>query len=381
MGVLSYGHLIKTLSLGALRTTLIPNKRKDFDYKGGDLFVQPLSVKISAKNNAERELLLIMASAPKTAFLFCFTASLTLGLAAPDSFAQNRGQSSRSMQPVVLMPNMNAEPKRDDRNVMKSERAITEQARQMLQRQLEDEGYPFTPETFVNTAREGNLRIVQRFLDAGMRANVSLPGGYSALMMAAQNGQHDMTFELIQNGANIDAINTRGETPLNLAIANNNLAVARTLLEAGASVERADLNGWRPLHYAADMGNVQAIDMLLDIGAVVDPRNKLSATPLMLAIYKGHDEAFEKLIQRGAGIEVRSIDGATPLFHAIEHGRYDIVERLIELGARFDVRNNTGIEAIEMALINGDLEIANLLYAKGIIPPDAREPAIGLVEN
>ena len=48
---------------------------------------------------------------------------------------------------------------------------------------------------------------------------------------------------------------------------DNTLELAQILLEFGAELNARDIEGWTPLHAAAATGNLQMINLLLDEGA------------------------------------------------------------------------------------------------------------------
>jgi hypothetical protein len=80
----------------------------------------------------------------------------------------------------------------------------------------------------------------------------------------------------------------------------------RYLVENGADVNAVDKNGWSPLHTAILFKqSLETITFLLDKGANVNPvspkRNDLSdATPMVLAIESKRTEVVQLLIDRGA---------------------------------------------------------------------------------
>ena len=74
---------------------------------------------------------------------------------------------------------------------------------------------------------------------------------------------------LVEAGANVQARNNIGDTPLNRAAAHNgNPVVVKVLLEAGADIEAQSEDGWTPLHDSAVFNKTPTVvTALLDAGA------------------------------------------------------------------------------------------------------------------
>ncbi len=98
---------------------------------------------------------------------------------------------------------------------------------------------------------------------------------------------------LIDAGANVDAVNAKGDSALNEAISNENLAAVNKLVAAGADVNKANRHGWTPLHCATGLeGDVRAriIRLLVEAGARFDDGASTIMSPLLLAVYNSARE-------------------------------------------------------------------------------------------
>ena len=85
---------------------------------------------------------------------------------------------------------------------------------------------------------------------------------------------------LLDAGADIEARDERGTTPLFLALAYNNPAVLTALLNAGMDPNARSRGGSTPLHMAAAaVKNPAVITVLLDAGADPKARDKVGKTP------------------------------------------------------------------------------------------------------
>ena len=92
--------------------------------------------------------------------------------------------------------------------------------------------------------------------------------------------------------------------PIHLAIENiedeNVLkGVVETLLTAGADIEAKDNDGWTPLMHAIHFGHIKIVETLLRSGANIEARNKNGHTPLTIATDCGNEEIVEILLKAG----------------------------------------------------------------------------------
>ncbi|MBC6443722.1 MAG: ankyrin repeat domain-containing protein [Rhodobacteraceae bacterium] len=108
-------------------------------------------------------------------------------------------------------------------------------------------------------------------------------------------------------------------------------------IAAGADIEARDKNGVTPLHRAAEHGTPDVVRALIAAGADIEARDKLDWTPLHLAAFWGTLDVVRTLIDAGANVRARSKNGNLPVDFAEDNEavRNDPVFQVLNK-ARFD---------------------------------------------
>ena len=104
-------------------------------------------------------------------------------------------------------------------------------------------------------------------------------------------------------------------------------------IRTGADVNARDPRGWTPLMHAANQGHALLVPVLVDAGAVLDTQAADGATALFIAVLQGHEDIVRSLARAGADLSVRGPRGKTPLELAELQGRERSIAILTETGA------------------------------------------------
>jgi ankyrin repeat protein len=221
-------------------------------------------------------------------------------------------------------------------------------------------------------------------------ANRVDPDGTTALHWAAQREQSDKVNALISAGANVNAGNRYGVTPLLLAVTTGNAPITQALLKAGADVRAIAPGTGSVLSMAARTGNPEVIKLLLAAGADANFAQPISGqTPLMWAAAEGHSEAVKALLAGGAAVDAKSLDKRTALFYAVRKGDINSVKVLLAAGANVNARTEPeelsnceickqypegtkfsqfGDSMLVIAILNANFDVADLLLNSGADP-------------
>lgn len=239
----------------------------------------------------------------------------------------------------------------------------------------------------VSAAHDRNATAVNALLKTGPRAQVNQPSadGTTALHWAVYNNDAALVEQLLAAGANVNARNDYGASPMSEAAVVGNTQVIRVLLKAGADVDSRNADGQTALMIVARSSNVAAAQLLLARGAAVNAREQWRGqTALMWAAAEAQPAMVKLLVAHGAEVNSRSNQndwerqvtaeprmqarpsgGFTPLLYAARRGCSECAAILVKAGAKVDLADPDGVTPLLLAILNLSFDTAKLLIQHG----------------
>lgn len=194
---------------------------------------------------------------------------------------------------------------------------------------------------------------------SGVEVDVRGPYGFTPLMIASyrgngldtgeddeEDGSAAIIQDLLMQGAKPNAtMDKTGETSLHLAARYARADAAKRLLEAGADANAQDITGRTPLHAAVASDAQGVFQILLRNRATnLNARMHDGTTPLILAARLAIEGMVEDLINADVDINSADDQGKTALHWAAAVNNVDAVNILLSHGANKDAQDNKVIQ-------------------------------------
>lgn len=209
--------------------------------------------------------------------------------------------------------------------------------------------------------------IVKRFLQKYHTDEKDVTGR-TLMHISATFGNTALIKYLLKKGADINAIDNSGWTPLLCAISSGYFETALAMLESGAYPNAISESGNNALHYLlrtteVDDWYVKVLMTLLDRGCNVNAENNDGNTPLHIAIQRCPSIDVIKMLFTLSKPSINAFNksGYSPIHAAIERGAANIVSVLIESGSDLTAASPDLGTPLDFAHLLKNTEIAGML--------------------
>ncbi|MBX9744379.1 MAG: ankyrin repeat domain-containing protein [Chlamydiales bacterium] len=210
--------------------------------------------------------------------------------------------------------------------------------------------------------------ILKDLIEQGFDVNVKEARGRCPLLLAGAKDQFHVLELLVQKGADLQALDTKGNSILHFTVPTENKQMIEWTLDQMKAHENfsdwinaVNSDGETALHIAVTLMDLSIARLLIEQGADIHKKCVYGRTPLHLAVES--IELTELLLANGAKIDVVDHNGKTPLYFAVSEGKIEVVERLIDFGA--DLQGDEMQSLLHWAVGARKLECVRLLIEKG----------------
>ncbi|XP_069112832.1 ankyrin repeat domain-containing protein 27-like isoform X2 [Argopecten irradians] len=179
--------------------------------------------------------------------------------------------------------------------------------------------------------------------------------GYTALHIAALNGQAHLIDVLIKNGALVNASDYLSYTPLHLACQKGHQNIILLLVHFNADCTQTDGEGNTPLHLCVDNGHEDCVKAMvfLDYAKTkldVNAQNVRGDTALHLAAKWGYENIVSILLENDAQPSLRNRKKQTPFNIA----QSSIVQELLKMAAsipKLEISRNRSKSMVDYEIV------------------------------
>lgn len=227
-----------------------------------------------------------------------------------------------------------------------------------------------------------NRYFFTKLIEHGANTNAYNVYGYTPVHFAALNGLYGYLVIMNNNNKTDMTIPNRqdyNKTPIHYACSNGHEQAIIFLEKFGNGVNMLDGYGRTLVHFAAQNGHHKCLSVLSEIGAVMSRGDKSNSTPMHLAGSNGYAKCIKILIRRGASINQVNNRNGTPLhciidsIHDTLSGQHDrlssyirCITQLLLNHCDLSIRNSRGETPVEVAINTQKYTVLKCFVENGV---------------
>lgn len=223
-------------------------------------------------------------------------------------------------------------------------------------------------------AMGGNVEIIKALLDKGADINAKDKMGMTPLHYAVQENHADAVTLLLARGANKDIASKLNETPLSIAKSTNNSAIVALLTGGTTATNTATAKPTTVVNTATGATQDKPSTGSTTNTTISSNPRPTPSDILQGAIAAGNITEIKNLLAQDRTLVNKEIKGMRrfPLLLAVASNQLEIVTLLLANGADKSLMDTTGKTALALAQEKGFKDIINLLS------PTTGAPATGV---
>lgn len=219
---------------------------------------------------------------------------------------------------------------------------------------------------------KADLKKIEGYLQQGADVNCKSGefGGRedwdnSPLHIAVNAERLDIVDLLLEHGANINAKNREGYTPIYKIPwkRKEGFELIRSLRQRGADLHAKTDTNISLVHCAALGENLPILEYLLENGLELNQQNDHGETPLHWTVHYHCFKSAQFLLNHGAAIDIQNRDGRTVLHEASQREYQKLIKLFLEFKADRELADAEGKKARDLA----QKERTILLLDKGLV--------------